>query len=417
MTNINKKESAIIFIVNKDYLFALGTMIVNLQATSPNSYSDIVVYSDGLSAEEKEKIQKIEKNTNFFDYSLNEWIRDHKEITSPQSQHFLNKYSHLAWSKYKVFEQLEFYKKILFLDLDMLIKNNISTLFKIDSLIAWRSGQNFHGKFGNKKGLVEKVSTIPTNYPSPNGGLLYATDKINFKKFCKDARDFTVQFLDYFASGLDELAIAWAASQNNIPIHELAESEYNTLPAQYTTNTKVLHFMGEEKLWNNELLQSIFPEWIRFYTDALTLTGFSSNKVKVYDAFGVTIRKQLNEIRWFNLLKNKNLQIPNYLQLDFNFSNEWLILNFPENDSIYYEFKFSQFQSGYSVGLWIKDKFYQNDKTILSTIESLVQQSSYISKIIDKRGIYIYTPKVDASEIPSLLRYFLKLTRPLATIA
>lgn len=410
-----KKENAIVFIVNREYLFALSAMLINLQSNNTNTYDDIVVYSDNLSEVEQEKLRSIESNIKFINYSLENWINDHKNIQTPQAQSFLEKYTHLAWSKYKVFEQLEFYQKILFLDLDMLIKKDIIDLFSINTGIAWRSGQNFHGKFGNKKNLIEKISSVPMHYPSPNGGLLYATDTINFKKFCKDARDFTVQFLDYFASGLDELAIAWSAFKNEIPIHELNESEYNTLPSQYNTNTKILHFMGEEKLWNNELLQTVFPEWINFHHKTVTQTGFDSKKVIIHEKLGNNIRRKLNEIRWFNLLKNKDLSIPKYLNIEFNFSNEWLILNYLEDNYIYYEFKFSQFQSGYATGLWIKNKFYLNDKGFLASVNALVENSNYIHKIIDKRGIYLYTNKVTISELPALFNYFIKTTHSLIT--
>lgn len=403
-----KKEKAIILIVNKSYLFAASTLLVNLKSFGNKLYDDIVIYHDNIPENEISLLYKIEPNIKFINYALDAWVAEHKSISSNLAKSFLNKYSHLAWSKYKVFEQLEFYKKIVYLDLDILVKEDFSTLYQINNGIAWRSGQNFHGKFGHKPNLLHEIADVPKNYPSLNGGFFYATDTIDHKKFCDDARAFTIKYLDYFASALDELAIAWATFKNNLTLTELSELEYNTLPAQYDIGCKIVHFMGEEKLWNNELLQAIFPEWKSFYRKAEELTSFSSDKVKIYSSIGKLTRKKLNEERWFNLLRKANLNIPNYLHLEYDFSNEWLILRYKSD--IYYEFKFSQFQSGYSVALWIRNKFYINDKNIKNKLSSLVENNSVLNKNEDERGIYIYTNRVNISEVSNLFDYFISQT-------
>ena len=406
---MKKKERAVVFIVNSQYLFALSAIMINLQSLKTRCYDNIIVYSSDLSRVDKDKILQIESDVQFIDYSYDDWLSDHKAPESALAKNFMEKYSHLAWSKYKVFEQLEYYKKILFLDLDILIKRDLMPIFQIQTGIAWRSGQNFHGKFGDKKSLLDKISHIPKDYPSPNGGLIYATDSFDYKKFIRDARLFTTECLDYFASALDELAIAWATYNNHVQLTQLNEMEFNTIPSSYALTTRLIHFMGEEKIWNHRLLQLVFPEWMEYYKKSININGLQSDKVKFHENLGDTMRKQLNATRWHNMLKYGNINIPEDLKLNFDFDHEWLILKY--KNGIYYEFKFSQFHSGYSVGLWIRDRFYLSDKVILRKIDELVNESAVFKKTQDKRGVYIYTNKVGIEDISSLFDYFTVRTK------
>lgn len=405
-----KKDKAIIFIVNKSYLFALGTMIINLQETRNNIYDEIVIYYDGLDNFDLDQIRKIEPRVKFIEYKLVTWEEEHIKVTSPIAKQFLDRYSHLAWSKYKVIEQLENYNKILYLDVDMLIKGDISEIFKLDGF-AWRSGNNFNLKFGNKE-KYDEIKNIPNNTPTPNGGLIYASNINNIKLNLQDAKNFLIKNLDKFTGGLDELVFGWIVYKNNLKLTELEPFVYNTFPQMLKPETKIVHFMGSDKPWNSDIMQTIFPQWLEYYKNWVKQGGKDSDKVVEKNNFGGFISSALNQRRWLDFFDKTNLKLPQSCKLTKDLSKEWLIIEY--NEFSYYEFKFNQYLPGYQIGYWIKEKSILNDSELLEKIKKINLNNNLIFKIKkDDRGIYIHTDRISESKIPAIFDYFFRKTSTL----
>lgn len=411
-----KKNNAICFIVNHKYKFALSAMIVNLQKTNPNLYDEIVIYHDDLTDEDCRLFTQLEAKIRFIKYDYKSWEKEHKPVTTPLAKQFLSRYSHLAWSKYKIFELLKDYKHVLYLDLDMIIRGDISELFKYEG-VAWRNGDSFHKKFGSKLKLHDFTETenISEDTSTPNGGLVYVSDVIDWQKALQDGNHFLIKFMDYYEAGVDELVLAWVVNQNKIKLTHLDAYTYNTFPQMYKKHTKVIHFMGGDKPWNSELMQTVYPEWMQYFDEAHEKVGFSSDTIVRYDNPGKFMTKKMNEQRWLEFLNKSNVVIPSSLKMNFSFENEWLILNY--TNDIYHEFKFNQYSKGFLVAMWIKDKNYLSDKRIRSEIQLLTEQNSKVFKLIeDNRGMYLYSEKRGLSEIASLFEYFYTNTKKIIHI-
>lgn len=413
---MSKKNNAIVYIVNSKYRFALATMLINLQKTNPNLYDDVVIYHDDLSEDDIHQIRKIEPKTIFVKYSYEMWEKEHKKPGTPLAQDFLNRYSHLAWSKYKVIEQLQNYKKVLYMDLDMIIRGDLSDIFKVNG-IAWRNGDSFHKKFGSKQKISDHPETkdIPKDFTSPNGGIFYISDSVNWKKAIQDGQIFLIKFMDFYNAGIDELVLAWIAYNNKIPVTSFDYKEFNTFPQLHDKNTKLIHFMGGEKPWNSELMQAVFPEWMVYYKNACKIVNFPAPQVKEYPNTGAFVKKKLNEQRWLRFLKESMIKLPKELELSYVFENEWLILN--HNENIYYEFKFDQYSGGFLVGLWIKDSNLLDDRKFKESVTKLSEQNKKVFKVLeDNRGVYIYSEKRSVDKLSSLFDYFYKNTKELIGI-
>lgn len=411
-----KKNNAFCFIVNHKYKFALSAMIVNLQQTNANIYDAIVVYHDDLTESDCQEFIKLEPKIQFIKYDYTIWEKEHKPVETTLAKQFLMRYSHLAWSKYKILELLKDYKHVLYLDLDIIVRGDISELFDIEG-IAWRNGDSFHKKFGSKLNLSDFAETknISEDTTTPNGGLIYVSDVINWKKALVDGRHFLIQFMDYYEAGIDELVLAWITQKNNIPLTNLDGFTYNTFPQMYKNYTKIIHFMGGEKPWNSELMQTLYPEWMKYFNIAYDKVKFTSDSIVKYENPGKFITKKMNEQRWLDFLNNANLNIPSSLKLQYSFENEWLIFNF--NKDIYYEFKFNQYSKGFLVAMWIKDKNLLADKKFRNDITTLVERNPKAFKIMeDNRGIYLYSEKRGISEIASLFDYFYQKTQDVINI-
>ena len=408
-----KKNNAIIFIVNSAYRFALATTLINLQKTNPHIYDEVVVYHDDLTELDMEKLKKIEPKMVFVEYNYDMWEKEHKKPVTTLSKNFLTRYSHLAWSKYKVVEQLKNYKRILYLDLDIVIRGDISELFEIEGF-AWRNGDSFHKKFGSKQDINahKETKNIPIEYSSPNGGLFYASDVAQWDKCISDGQHFLLKFMDFYDAGVDELVLAWMAYNNKIAVTSLDYRKYNTFPQLHNYETRITHFMGKEKPWNSELMQPIFPEWMQYYKHSKKIVDFPTNLVIQFDNPGAFTKKKLNEQRWLAFLRESKIRIPSTLNLEYVFENEWLIMNYTKD--IYYEFKFDQYSGGFLIALWIKDRNLLVDKKIREEIKELNERNNKVFKVIeDQRGIYIYSEKRSLENISPMFDYFYKNTKDL----
>ncbi|MCG7656586.1 glycosyltransferase family 8 protein [Wielerella bovis] len=299
-----KKNNAICFIVNNKYTFALSAMIVNLQKTNPDLYDEIVVYHDDLTDDDCRKFLKLETRIRFIKYDYKNWEKEHKPVTAILAKQFLSRYSHLAWSKYKIFELLQYYKRVLYLDLDMIIKGDISELFTLEG-VAWRNGDSFHKKFGSKLKLKDfsETKNIPEDTSTPNGGLIYISDVIDWQKALQDGNNFLVKFMDYYEAGIDELVLAWVVYQHKLKLTSLDAYTFNTFPQMYKFHTKIIHFMGGEKPWNSELMQTVYPEWIQYFDEAYKTVQFTSDAIIKYENPGKFMTKKMNEQRWLEFLR------------------------------------------------------------------------------------------------------------------
>lgn len=405
-----KQEKAIVFIVDRKYRFALASTIINLQKTNKNNYDAIVVYYDGFTANDIALFSNLEPKIRFIEYNYQMWEKDHTPVKSDLAKSFLARYSHLAWSKYKIIELLQDYQKILFLDLDILIKDDISDIFNIDG-VAWRNGDSFHKKFNIKNRNVDfpELTNIPNDFPSPNGGLLYLTDCIDCQSNLQDAKDFLIRFIDHFKAGLDELVLAWIVYKNKLPLTRLNPQHYNAFPQMYRHDTKVIHFMGKEKPWNSEIMQTIFPEWLANYKESQEIIGTFPNDFVVEHSFpGKFITKKLNEQRWFKFLTDIEINFPSNLKLIYKLENEWLILKYQQD--LYYEFKFNQYADGFLTGLWIRDKEILTNLELKEKVRNLTAKNKNYHLLEDHRGMYLYTDKDNIQKISGIFEEFYKNT-------
>ncbi|WP_346766865.1 hypothetical protein [Wielerella bovis] len=173
---------------------------------------------------------------------------------------------------------MQYYKRVLYLDLDIIIKGDISELFTLEG-IAWRNGDSFHKKFGSKLKDFSETKNIPEDTSTPNGGLIYVSDVIDWQKALRDGNDFLVKFMDYYEAGIDELVLAWVVYQNKLKLTSLDVYTFNTFPQMYKFYTKIIHFMGVEKPWNSELMQMVYPEWIQYFDEAYKTIQFTSDVI------------------------------------------------------------------------------------------------------------------------------------------
>lgn len=227
-----------------------------------------------------------------------------------------------------------------------------------------------------------------------------------------DGKEFIGKFIDKGQGAIDELMMSYIIAKNQIPLTVLDYNRYNCLPQFYAWDAKIIHF--GIKLWDNPLLQVLFPAWREYYLEAMNITpSLSSECVKLLDEPGDYVRRKLDEKRWHEFFRETGFQPPALLRLDYDFENEWMIMWYTED--VYYEFKFEQyFYDGYMIGFWIKNRDMLSDKGIREKIKELNARNPAVFKLReDHRGMYIFSEKRNAQEIVKLFEYFYATTMEL----
>lgn len=116
------KRNAIFLASNRRFLFALGTLLLSIKKNSPKvlANTDILIYEQGFTQEDKDLLNKI-LPCKFTEYKFAvETNFDHINF-----KHF----SQLTFARYDIFDLLDTYKKVLYMDVDIMINNDLSYIF------------------------------------------------------------------------------------------------------------------------------------------------------------------------------------------------------------------------------------------------------------------------------------------------
>ncbi len=200
-----KNNFSYVLFANKSMVFALATLIINIQNIDKN-FDDILCYHDGFSANTLDYLNKlVDKTTNhkiiFFKYTLQDFCNEFDldaDNLSNSTENFIKKYSHLALVKYKFLEHLKNYRSLLLLDLDTLLQHSPNNLSNIKGF-AWSNGTGFKKKFYNclndklpfnENEILCQIPNFSDKTPSPNGGCLFSSDDYDYnsKFFCEYTR-------------------------------------------------------------------------------------------------------------------------------------------------------------------------------------------------------------------------------------
>ncbi|ACC97838.1 Glycosyl transferase family [Elusimicrobium minutum Pei191] len=118
-----EKRNAIFFACNQRFLFTLAVALLSLKKNSPKALenSDVLVFYQGFNEQDKALLNKI-LPCKFFEYKFAvETNFDHINF-----KHF----SQLTFARYEIFDMLDTYKKVLYIDVDVMIGGELNYIFE-----------------------------------------------------------------------------------------------------------------------------------------------------------------------------------------------------------------------------------------------------------------------------------------------
>lgn len=119
---MGKKENAVVFGLTKDHVFALACCLMDLVALSGGSIDDIIVFHDGISDQDRERLNSIAPCI-FRIYEVPHFRNRIKY--APATLRF----TEMVYSKYECLALLREYKNVLWLDYDIIVQKDIAHLF------------------------------------------------------------------------------------------------------------------------------------------------------------------------------------------------------------------------------------------------------------------------------------------------
>lgn len=242
-----KKYLAIVLGVTNDWAFAAGTVLLGLQKYKLRHDYNIIIYHQGLTKKNKQLLNQIHPCC-FVDYHIN--LIDSKKFS---------RVSELTFSRYECFGLLSKYKKVLWLDADILIKGDISDLIdKHNQGLAMFK----HEGIPIKVSFSLPVSGFDMEKDCFNAGVFLVNDNIEngdlLKEWCYKK---TNQWSEKINS--DQAIINLLLQEFDLPVLEL-DKKFNCPPDQESTKTLIVHLWGNKKFWHgftHSIWNQYFSQW------------------------------------------------------------------------------------------------------------------------------------------------------------
>lgn len=171
------KKNAIFLACNEKFIFTLCTTLLSLKKNSPKilENADILIYYQGFTHEDIAFIRRIVE-CQFVEYKF-------AVATNFEHANF-KKFSQLTFARYEVFDLMDIYKKVLYIDVDVMISGELNYIF-----------ENYGNKSGiamckdTQKGLtlitknfIEPLESYDMTVPCYNAGVTLYCDNIKNRK-------------------------------------------------------------------------------------------------------------------------------------------------------------------------------------------------------------------------------------------
>lgn len=271
---MSKKPLVYCLCCTESLVFSAANVALSLNKYMPQDEFEVVVYHDGLSKNNIDAINKIPKCKSkmlVFPEWFHRALSDDLPVGKLNNQNII-----LEFASFEIFELLHEYRTAIWITLDAAIQSDISDLTRFGPL-GLSKGLN-ENKIARFKGQLGEISTLETHYDMGEtvftNALVVVNDKLpdweKLKSYCYDK-------VISHAKGLPSPGqVVWSMMLQEFKIEpkEIPRYEY-ICPAQheYAALAKIVHFVGKDKVWNDDRFLRSFPEWFRTHLHWLELGG------------------------------------------------------------------------------------------------------------------------------------------------
>lgn len=265
-----KNQIAIVLGATGNLTFAVANALIGIKKYSLNLNADFIIFHNDISENDKKLLDSIIK-CKFIDYEM-------PINTVGVEQSSFARYSKLAFSRYECFRMLNEYKQVLWIDVDILVQKDISSIFDYakTGISLYKETAPLSECFSSQ---IENYDINGSHY---NSGVLLLNDSLpEFNKMADWLYSKTFELAEYLKYA-DQGIINLLIQEFNLQVDNFPEKYNCHSTKKNAKNAVIVHSYSPQKFWNWYNKEYHFKEWDKNYKEWLKLGGTPYNGKK-YD--------------------------------------------------------------------------------------------------------------------------------------
>ena len=240
-----KKNIAIVLGASGNMAFAVANVLMQLKKLSPNLADDIIIFQQDMPKKDMQLMQTI-LPCKFIEYKF-------RKTMKPE---YFGRFTPVAFSRYECFDMLDEYKKVVWLDIDILIQKDITEMCK-DTPTGICFSQGYYPVWTVFKHKFDCPYDLDRNYY--DSGTFIIQDTIpHYKEISEWLYENTVKYAELLHLP-DQAIINIMFQKFDLEITPLDREVYVCHPThEKAQDAVILHSYGCEKFWN---YFTNFKEW------------------------------------------------------------------------------------------------------------------------------------------------------------
>lgn len=327
---MKKKKNAIMIADTRPAL--IGNLLIQLKDTNDGLFEEAIIYYDILTDNDKKIMEKIMPCRFIkFNYELPSNIRTLSAF---------EKFSPLMFSRYYMFDLLDEYETITWIDTDVLICG------KLDSIIEKAKINGMSANFEDPENKSYKCTdTVRTSFITPlsnydmikynmSSGLITVADTLkDYNKMTKWCFEKTIEYAEYLVLP-DQGILNILIQEFGIDVASVGENGAYCFYPSYkrdSKNAKIVHAWGARKFWKSWYLFKTYPKWYEYYQQWLNLGG-SDCFGEIKPDVSVVIPMYKPNVKYFNEIL-EDLLVNQVQEHGFQYDNFEVILVVDGNEN------------------------------------------------------------------------------------
>jgi lipopolysaccharide biosynthesis glycosyltransferase len=271
-----KKKNAVVFGMTKNHVFAVACVMMDLKKFC-NVIDEVVVIHDGISEKDKLLMAKI-LPTRFIVYNF-------PIDTSGFNKGTLRQFSKMVFSKFECLRLLSDYTNVMWLDYDIIVTKDISSLFEpsVTGIKMMPSGYKVRAQ------LHEPIEDYDMEAEGISGSTFVFSDHLSdypkLYNFCYEKLEKYAKYLYLPEQGIFDFMI----QEFQLKIEPIDGNIYSPHPKEIgkLENAKIIHAYGQPKFWNG--IDN--SQWNKNYAYWLKMGGTMNAENKISSKFAKLVKK------------------------------------------------------------------------------------------------------------------------------
>lgn len=257
-------DKAVVFGITADHAFAAGTALASLLVHEPGFDADVVIYHDGLPADQQAAFMRLWPRCRFRPFGA-DTVTDRLGVPldDPRVAPYFAHLSPMVLAKLELPDLLDDYRKVIWLDDDVLVRSQVGDLWDFDCL-AWRPLPQ--GAFARRQGVLDLYAnqSLDPDVPLLNGGVIGVARGFVDRGGSRRSIHEIARHLVAVGPSTQLAEMPWylVAATLGLPVKTWPMRLNHPVTTPGVAHASIAHAIGPHKFWNATPLRHLFPDWL-----------------------------------------------------------------------------------------------------------------------------------------------------------